>query len=126
MDQREKQLLDIHEERAKELADLGLCKQAKRVRGCGVLLWPSGKWSCKQRFCPSCGPRRARQQAARHYRNISSMSTPVLALFSVSSTRIKDLRETVAILMTCLRRIRARVVFRPVLAEAGSIEVALA
>ena len=54
------------------------------------------------------------------------MNTPVLALLSVSSTRIKDLRETVVILKKCLRRIRARVVFRPVRAGVGSIEVSLA
>ncbi len=125
---------DRHEARALELESLNRHDQARRVRRCGVLYWPSGKWTCKLRHCPSCGPRKALSQSFKHCKRFSEMSNPILALYSVSSVRMTDLRATIAVLKKCEKKIRNRVVMtRPgnpegsvVKAASGSIEVALA
>jgi hypothetical protein len=112
---------DDQEERAVELVDLGYWRRATRIARCR-----RGR-SCKDRSCPTCAARVARENAETAERLIRRMGgTVVVAIVSMTSLGLYDLDETINCFRRALRCLRRRACVRPVMNLVAAVEPKLA
>jgi hypothetical protein len=117
-------LTDLHEQRAQELRHLGYHVAADRILNCGRLPGIYRRRSCKQRLCPTCGPRSAQARAQKVAQVIEGMSNPILGLFRMRSRHLRDLRNSYSDFRSALTVITRQAQLRSAVPRAiGGIEI---